>query len=151
MALWDQELTTGCFAQAEKDEPMFVLLSRDALAPWLVRAWALLRTLQIWIGTKPVSDYARCDEARALARDMRAWRKANRPKQCVAVPAARKASLAKGAIDAEIAPPPVVLHPQSPLSPPVRASRRSLLLRRTSTPVVSGLHELREGPSAVKQ
>jgi hypothetical protein len=81
MALWDEELTTGCFARAEKDEPMFVLLSRDRLAPWLVRAWAALRTLQIWIGTKPVSDYERCDEAKALARRMRAWRKANRPER----------------------------------------------------------------------
>lgn len=81
MATWDKELATGCFARAEADEPMFVLLSRDALAPWLVRAWAVLRTLQIWIGLKPTSDYERCDEARALAKQMRAWRKANRPHQ----------------------------------------------------------------------
>jgi hypothetical protein len=81
MALWNEELTTGCFARAKKDEPMFVLLARDRLAPWLVRGWALLRTLQIWIGTKPASDFERCDEARALAEQMRAWRKANRPKK----------------------------------------------------------------------
>lgn len=92
MALWNEEITTGCFARAEKDEPMFVLLSRDWLAPWLVHAWAMLRTLQIWIGVKPASDFERCDEAHALARDMRAWRKANRPKPAAAsvsaVPAA---------------------------------------------------------------
>jgi hypothetical protein len=81
MALWSTELTTGCFARAEADEPMFVLRARDALAPWLVLAWAMLRTLQIWIGTKPASDFERCDEARALAKQMRAWRKANRPKK----------------------------------------------------------------------
>lgn len=79
MGLWDQELTTGCFARAKKDEPMFILLSRDRLAPLLVRAWALLRRCQIYIGTKPPSDFERCDEADALARQMRAWRKANRP------------------------------------------------------------------------
>jgi hypothetical protein len=81
MALWNEELITGCFARAKADEPMFVLLSRDRLAPWLVYAWACLRTLQIWIGIKPASDFERCDEARALARQMRAWRKANRPKK----------------------------------------------------------------------
>lgn len=79
MATFDIELTSGCFARAEKDEPMFVLLSRDRLAPWLVLAWSWLRTAQIYIGFKPVSDFARCDEARSLARQMRAWRKINRP------------------------------------------------------------------------
>jgi len=81
MATWDIEITTGCLARAEKDEPMFVLLSRGRLAPLLVHAWAALRTLQIWVGAKPVCDYERCDEARALARSMRSWRKANRPKR----------------------------------------------------------------------
>jgi hypothetical protein len=79
MALWSDELTTGCFAKAKKDEPMFVLLSRDALAPWLVRGWACLRRCQIYLGVKPVSDFERCDEAVALAKQMRAWRKANWP------------------------------------------------------------------------
>ena len=82
MALWNEELTTGCFARA---------LSRDALAPWLVYAWACLRTLQIWIGFKPASDFERCDEARALAGSMRAWRKANRPQR--PAPTARRAPL----------------------------------------------------------
>ena len=32
-----------CYANAEPDEPMFVLLGRDKHAPDLVRLWALLR------------------------------------------------------------------------------------------------------------
>ncbi len=32
-----------CYANAELDEPMFVLLARDPVAPWLVRAWRALR------------------------------------------------------------------------------------------------------------
>jgi len=32
-----------CYANAEPDEPMFVLLGRDPLAPTLLRLWALLR------------------------------------------------------------------------------------------------------------
>jgi hypothetical protein len=78
LATWSTELTSGCFARAKADEPMFVLLSRDRLAPWLVHAWALLRAAQIYVGTKPMSDFQRCDEAHALARQMKAWRKADR-------------------------------------------------------------------------
>lgn len=32
-----------CYANADPDEPMFVLLGRDRHAPGLVRLWALLR------------------------------------------------------------------------------------------------------------
>lgn len=32
-----------CYANADPDEPMFVLLGRDKHAPTLVRIWALLR------------------------------------------------------------------------------------------------------------
>jgi hypothetical protein len=32
-----------CYANAEPDEPMFVLLGRDEHAPALVRAWASMR------------------------------------------------------------------------------------------------------------
>ena len=34
-----------CYANAEPDEPMFVLLGRDEHAPLLVRLWADLREL----------------------------------------------------------------------------------------------------------
>jgi len=80
MALKAVELESGCFSRAAADEPMFVLLSRDRLAPWLVLAWSWLRRCQIWIGTKPASDFLRCDEATDLARQMRAWRKTRRIK-----------------------------------------------------------------------
>lgn len=32
-----------CYANAKEDEPMFVLLARDPLAPAIVRAWRYLR------------------------------------------------------------------------------------------------------------
>ena len=76
MGLKATELRSGCFARAAEDEPMFVLLGRDRLAPWLVLAWSWLRRCQIWIGTKPAIDFVRCDEAAALAKQMRAWRNA---------------------------------------------------------------------------
>lgn len=42
MGLKAKELESGCFAKAKDDEPMFVLLGRDMLAPVLVRLWAKL-------------------------------------------------------------------------------------------------------------
>jgi len=32
-----------CYANAEPDEPMFILLGRDPLAPYVVEMWAYLR------------------------------------------------------------------------------------------------------------
>jgi hypothetical protein len=74
MATKDVELKSGCLACAEPDEPLFVLMGRDWLAPWLVFAWSWLRRCQIYIGFKPPSDFERCDEAAELARQMRAYR-----------------------------------------------------------------------------
>lgn len=34
-----------CYANADPDEPMFILLGRDKFGPLLVRLWALLRWL----------------------------------------------------------------------------------------------------------
>ncbi len=34
-----------CYANAEPDEPVFVLLARDSFAPMLVRLWAQMRHL----------------------------------------------------------------------------------------------------------
>lgn len=56
-----------CYAAAEEDEPMFILLARDPLAPVLVELWATLREdMDIGNPDKP-------DEARACAMAMRTW------------------------------------------------------------------------------
>lgn len=67
-----------CYANAEPDEPMFILLARDASAAMLVEAWASERQRLIELGMKPASDQAMVDEARLCAENMRAWRAANR-------------------------------------------------------------------------
>jgi hypothetical protein len=61
--------TFDCYANAEPDEPMFVLLARDPAAPYLVRRWAGLRP----------SDRAKVIEAMECADSMDAWRKEHRP------------------------------------------------------------------------
>jgi hypothetical protein len=67
-----------CYHNAEADEPMFVLLARDASAPTMVRLWAETRRLAINIGRKPESDRAMVDEAYKCADAMEEWRKKNR-------------------------------------------------------------------------
>jgi hypothetical protein len=59
-----------CYENAEPDEPMFILLGRDAMAPDLVDEWARRRELA-------GEDRAKTQEARLCAADMRAYR-ANR-------------------------------------------------------------------------
>lgn len=61
-----------CHANAEHDEPMFVLLARDVRAPALVEQWADVSESR---GTDP----AKVENARECARQMRAWRTTNRP------------------------------------------------------------------------
>jgi hypothetical protein len=61
-----------CYANAGPDEPMFILLARDAGAPGLVDQWADNREQA---GEDPV----KVAEARQCASNMREWRKANRP------------------------------------------------------------------------
>lgn len=68
-----------CYANAGADEPMFVLLARDASAPASVEEWASKRLEDINDGIKPASDCRLVTEARECAEAMRAWRKANRP------------------------------------------------------------------------
>ena len=68
-----------CYANAEPDEPMFVLLARDPLAPELVRRWAdeyedrkaetVERLSPQW---EPVR--AKAAEARACADAMKRWK-----------------------------------------------------------------------------
>lgn len=60
-----------CYANAEPDEPMFVLLARDPLAPILVEIWAKLREYF-------PSDSQKTHEARNCANAMRDWREENR-------------------------------------------------------------------------
>ena len=64
-----------CYANAEPDEPMFVLLARDASAPDVVEEWAARREEAIRLRIKPESDRAMVDEARECAEKMRAWRR----------------------------------------------------------------------------
>lgn len=52
-----------CYANAEPDEPMFVLLGRDTDAPALVRLWALMRKLK-------GEEQAKVDEAVDCAKAM---------------------------------------------------------------------------------
>lgn len=55
-----------CYAKAEPDEPIFVLLARDRYAPTLVWLWATLRELD---GEDP----EKVREARQCIADMMAW------------------------------------------------------------------------------
>lgn len=57
-----------CYANADPDEPMFILLGRDPLAPLLVRRWAELRQ-------RDGEDPKKVGEACACADAMEAWRK----------------------------------------------------------------------------
>lgn len=68
-----------CFANAEPDEPMFILLARDIAAPATVEKWIEYREGLITIGEKPETDRAMIAEARQCVDAMVAWRKAKRP------------------------------------------------------------------------
>jgi hypothetical protein len=79
-----------CYANAEPDEPMFILLARDPSAPWLVKAWAALRCglpeaaetyMRAALAELRASGKSQLDEASPklqeavkCARDMEAWR-----------------------------------------------------------------------------
>lgn len=58
--------TFDCYANAQPDEPMFVLLGRDKHAPTLVWLWATMRELDS-------ENPAVVAEARKCAVDMMAW------------------------------------------------------------------------------
>lgn len=61
-----------CYANAESDEPMFILLARDRHAPALVKEWARRREAE-------GEDLAKVEEARKVAVSMRQWREEHRP------------------------------------------------------------------------
>lgn len=56
-----------CYASAEPDEPMFILLARDPSAYILVHEWADRREWAIDRGEKPEEDRAMVSEARECA------------------------------------------------------------------------------------
>lgn len=59
-----------CYSKAEPDEPLFVLLARDSLAPILVRLWA-----DIQVNSRSsTADQAKTDEAKTVAAAMETWR-----------------------------------------------------------------------------
>lgn len=60
-----------CYEAAAPDEPMFVLLARDPLAPYLVRLWALLKYGPTKFQT---SREEKCAEANWCANEMEHWR-----------------------------------------------------------------------------
>jgi len=77
-----------CYTNAEPDEPMFVLLARDELAPALVRIWAMVRDgapldmveSQLSIArsiaaAKPPMDQPKFEEAIACSHDMDRWQR----------------------------------------------------------------------------
>lgn len=55
-----------CYAKAEPDEPMFILLGRDKHAPTLIWLWAVLREFDD-------EDPAKVGEARQCVADMMEW------------------------------------------------------------------------------
>ncbi len=63
-----------CLSSLAPDEPYFVLVAHDALAPSLIRSWAQSREHQIQAGVKPPSDMAKVAEAKRCAADMELWR-----------------------------------------------------------------------------
>jgi hypothetical protein len=68
---------TDCYAAALPDEPMFVMLARDASPPRLIRLWANDRENGIHAGQYPESDREMIAEALQCADDMDRWRDAN--------------------------------------------------------------------------
>lgn len=70
--------TFNCYANAEPDEPMFILLARDRLAPLLVNLWAELRQAEIEYKHKPGTDIEMVLEAKGCAEAMEIWRARNK-------------------------------------------------------------------------
>lgn len=59
-----------CYANAEPNEPMFILLGRDPHAAAAVRKWADDREEMIGAGEKPETDWPMVIEARQCAEAM---------------------------------------------------------------------------------
>lgn len=85
------ELKIGCMAKAHDDEPTFVLLARDKVAPDVVREWCRLRCLH---GKNQVKD-AQIQEALELAnlmeKEQTEWHEASHRSSASAQPAGEEA------------------------------------------------------------
>jgi hypothetical protein len=64
-----------CYHTALPGEPRFTLLARDPEFAHLVMQWAAKREAAVLCGVAPDSDLMKVQEARALARAGRDWRK----------------------------------------------------------------------------
>jgi hypothetical protein len=62
-----------CYNNAEPDEPMFVLLARDPLAPMLVSLWASMRETMEDGVAKSQTTLRKVAEARGCSIEMRRW------------------------------------------------------------------------------
>lgn len=62
-----------CYAAAQDDEPFFLLLARDPLAPLLVRLWADIRQQNAGPGEVNDDQLNKLQEARMCAVEMTAW------------------------------------------------------------------------------
>lgn len=62
-----------CYASAEPDEPMFILIGRDPAAAGLVEEWARRRASAIGWGQKPETDSPMVVEALNCAAHMKAF------------------------------------------------------------------------------
>jgi len=87
-----------CLAAAGDDEPVFILLARDANAPAAVIAWAMGRLQSIARIARPIADVDQVAEALGLARQMLAWRAAHPRPPSPAAPLPERL-LDKGALD----------------------------------------------------
>ena len=64
-----------CYAQASDDEPIFVLLARDANAPEAVAHWAeTYRAKKLFLGQWDQSAAEKYNEALSCSIAMKAWR-----------------------------------------------------------------------------
>ncbi len=66
-----------CYAKAEPDEPMFILLGRDPAAATTIRHWIIKR---LSLKLNQFNDDEQLDEASVIARETEAWRARKRRK-----------------------------------------------------------------------
>lgn len=73
-----------CYANAEPDEPMFILLGRDPTASLVVTFWRAIKNEMKAQGTSQMSD-EKIDEAITCSLEMEKWAKAHGkdPKQAL--------------------------------------------------------------------
>ena len=65
-----------CYENAKDDEPMFVLLARDPLAPQVVEFWANLK-LTLKPPPQTLRTLKKSTEAMGCARSMKVWKEQN--------------------------------------------------------------------------